>query len=50
MPKQPAIPGLREAMKKKLTRRERFLTEMDAVVPLGAVEEPRPRLCGGGEA
>jgi len=35
MPKQPAIPGLREAMKTKLTRRERFLTEMDAVVPWG---------------
>jgi len=35
MPKQPAIPGLREAMKKKLTRRERFLMEMDAVVPWG---------------
>lgn len=35
MPKQPAIPGLREAMKTKLTRRERFLAEMDAVVPWG---------------
>jgi len=33
MPKQPAIPGLRDAMKKKVTRRERFLAEMDAVVP-----------------
>jgi len=33
MPKQPAIPGLREAMKKKVTRREQFLAEMDAVVP-----------------
>jgi len=33
MPKQPAIPGLRDAMKKKVTRREMFLTEMDAVVP-----------------
>lgn len=29
MPKQPTIPGLREAMKKKVTRREMFLTEMD---------------------
>jgi hypothetical protein len=28
MPKQPAIPGLREAMKKKVTRREIFLAEM----------------------
>lgn len=33
MPKQPAIPGLVHAMKKKQTRREKFLAEMDAVVP-----------------
>lgn len=33
MPKQPPIPGLRDAMKKKVTRRERFLTEVDVVVP-----------------
>jgi IS5 family transposase len=33
MPKQPAIPGLRDAMKKKVMRREQFLAEMDAVVP-----------------
>ena len=33
MPKQPAFPGLRDAMKKKRTRRELFLAEMDAVVP-----------------
>src|SRR6056297_1873111 len=33
MPKQPAIPGLRDAMKKKVTRREQFLAEMYAVVP-----------------
>ncbi len=33
MPKQPAIPGLRHAMKKKQTRREKFLAEMEAVVP-----------------
>ena len=33
MPKQPAIPGLRDAMKKKVTRREQFLAEMDAMVP-----------------
>ena len=32
MPKQPAFPSLRDAMKKKLTRRELFLAEMDAVV------------------
>ena len=36
MPKQPAIPGLRDAMKKKVTRRAQFLAEMDAVVPWGA--------------
>ena len=35
MPKQPAFPGLRDAMKKKQTRRELFLAEMDAVVPWG---------------
>jgi IS5 family transposase len=35
MPKQPAIPGLRDAMKKKVTRREQFLSEMEAVVPWG---------------
>ena len=29
MPKQPAIPGLRDAMKKKVTRREQFLADMD---------------------
>ncbi|RBI68396.1 IS5 family transposase [Roseovarius sp. TE539] len=33
MPKQPAFPGLRRAMKKKQTRREKFLSEMEAVVP-----------------
>jgi transposase, IS5 family len=33
MPRQPAIPGLRDAMKKKVTRREQFLAEMEAVVP-----------------
>ena len=33
MPKQPAFPSLRAAMKKQLTRREQFLTEMDRVVP-----------------
>jgi len=35
MPKQPAIPGLRDAMKKKVTQREQFLAEMEAVVPWG---------------
>jgi IS5 family transposase len=33
MPKQPAFSVLRDAMKKKQTRREVFLSEMDAVVP-----------------
>ncbi|PQO21823.1 IS5/IS1182 family transposase, partial [Rhodobacteraceae bacterium WD3A24] len=33
MPKQPALPGFTRAMKKKRTRREVFLSEMDAVVP-----------------
>jgi IS5 family transposase len=35
MPKQPVFPSLTQAMKKKVTRREQFLTEMDAVVPWG---------------
>jgi hypothetical protein len=33
MPKQPAFLVLRDAMKKKQTRREVFLSEIDAVVP-----------------
>ena len=33
MPKQSAILGLRAAMKKKVTRHEQFLAEMEAVVP-----------------
>jgi IS5 family transposase len=33
MPKQPALPRLSHTMKKKVTRREAFLSEMDAVVP-----------------
>jgi IS5 family transposase len=35
MPKQPAFPSLCDAMKKKQTRREVFLAQMDAVVPWG---------------
>ena len=35
MPKQPAFLSFRDAMKKKQTRRERFLAEMDAMVPSG---------------
>jgi IS5 family transposase len=34
MSNQPAFPGLRDAMKMKQTRRELFLSEMEAVVPL----------------
>src|SRR6056297_4013970 len=48
MPKQPAFPGLRHAMKKRQTRREKFLAEMDAVVPwsrlLGLIEPHYPRI------
>jgi IS5 family transposase len=33
MPKQPALPRLSHMMKKKVTRREAFLAEMEAVVP-----------------
>lgn len=33
MPRQPAFPGLRQSMKKKQMRREKFLGEMDAAVP-----------------
>lgn len=48
MPKQPAFPGLANAMKKKRTRREVFLSEMDAVVPwrplLGLIEPHYPRI------
>ncbi len=47
MPKHPAFPGLTQAMKKKRTRRELFLSEMDAVVPwrrlLGLIEPRYPR-------
>lgn len=47
MPKQRAFPSLTHAMKKKQTRRERFLSEMEAVVPwgrlLGAIEPYYPK-------
>ena len=53
MPKQPAFPGLRDAMKKKVTRRERFLAEMDAVVPwdqlLALIEPHYPKAGPRGE-
>jgi len=35
MPKQPAFPGFRDAMKKKQTRRKLFLAQMGAVGPWG---------------
>ena len=47
MPKQPAFPGLRHAMKKKQTRREKFLAEMEEVVPwtrlLALIERHYPK-------
>ena len=47
MAKRPALPSMRHARKTKWTRRERFLTEMDAVVPwarlLGLIEPHYPR-------
>ncbi len=53
MPKQPALSGLRNAMKKKMkkmqTRREKFLAKMDGVVPwtrLLALIEPHCRKAG----
>ena len=53
MPKQPAFPSLRNAMKKKLTRRELFLAGMEVVVPWGrllgliAPHYPKAGLKGG---
>jgi IS5 family transposase len=44
MPKQPAFPVLRDAMKKKQTRREVFLSEMEAVVPWGRLLAPSVRV------
>jgi len=35
MPKRPAVPGLRDAMKKKVVQHEIFLAEVDAVGPGG---------------
>jgi hypothetical protein len=40
MPKQPAIPGLRDAMK-KVTRREQFLAEMEALGMRTSLSENR---------
>lgn len=39
MLKQPVIPGLGNAMKKKVTRREQLLAEADVVVPRGRLLE-----------
>jgi hypothetical protein len=48
MPKQPAFPGLRQSMKKKQTRREKFLAEMEALVPwsrrLALIEPHYPKV------
>lgn len=38
MPKQPALPSFSDAWKKKRTRREAFLAEMDVVVPWARLE------------
>jgi hypothetical protein len=35
MPKHSALPGLRDVMNRKLTRRKQHLAEMDAVAPWG---------------
>lgn len=47
MPRRPALPGIRDAFKKKITLRERFLAEMDAVVPwprlLALIEPHHPK-------
>ena len=48
MPKQPAFPGLRNAMKKKVTRRGQFLAEMLAVLlALIAPHDSKAGLKGG---
>ena len=38
MSQQPVLLGLRDAMKKKLKRRELFLADMDAVTPRARLE------------
>lgn len=40
MPKEAAFPGLKHAMKKKQTRPELFLAELDAEVPWGRLLAP----------
>ena len=46
MPKQPAFSGLRDAMKKKQTRRELLLPESEAQAPLVRAQR-RTRWCPG---
>ncbi len=46
MPKQPAFPSLRDAMKKQVTRREQFLAESEAQAPLVRAQR-RTRWCRG---
>ena len=46
MPKQPAFPGLRDAMQKKQTRRELFLAESEVQAPLVRAQR-RARWCLG---
>jgi len=46
MPKQPAFPRFRDAMKKMLTRREQVLSESEAQAPSVRAQR-RTRWCGG---
>ena len=44
MTKQPSYSGQEYANKKKTTRRERFLQEMDEIIPWGVLVEPIKRV------
>ena len=46
MPKQPAFPSLRDAMKQQQTRRELFLAQSEAQAPLVRAQR-RTRWCPG---
>jgi hypothetical protein len=52
MPKQITFASLAHASKKKVTRREKFLAEMEVVVPwsrlLALIERPDPKMGGKG--
>jgi len=49
MPKQPAISNLRDTVKKKATRREKSLAEMDAAMPRSHLFPPiKPHYPKGG--